>query len=236
MYFFSGKFWKTFVLALTAMATHPLLDYTNTYGLRPFLPFDGMWYYGDLLFIFDFYIDAILLAGILAGASQRLRRTMACISLIAAVAYIGVRIELRSLASARMQQFAALTPDTEGWSLLPTVINPLEWEGILKTRTDFVELRVHAVRGIGPEIFRVERGAASDIVQHAAKAESAAALLRFARFPVMRVEGMQFGYRVLIFDLRFYNEATKTALGAEVLLDPSFRVTKESLSFVQSVK
>ena len=36
------------------MATHPILDYANNYGLRPFLPFDGAWYYGDVLFIFDF--------------------------------------------------------------------------------------------------------------------------------------------------------------------------------------
>src|SRR5213596_387521 len=45
--------WRTFVVALVAMATHPILDYLNNYGLRPFLPFTETWYYGDALFIID---------------------------------------------------------------------------------------------------------------------------------------------------------------------------------------
>jgi len=44
---------------LTA-ATHPLLDVTNSYGLRPFLPFRDRWYYGDLVFIVDPYLWLIL--------------------------------------------------------------------------------------------------------------------------------------------------------------------------------
>src|SRR5207247_10294141 len=49
MYIFSGNFWKTYLVALVAMSTHPLLDYTNTYGLRPFLPWNPTRYYGHLL-------------------------------------------------------------------------------------------------------------------------------------------------------------------------------------------
>ncbi len=39
--------------ALLACATHPLLDWLNSYGVRPFLPWTDRWYYGDILFIFD---------------------------------------------------------------------------------------------------------------------------------------------------------------------------------------
>ncbi len=39
--------------ALLACATHPLLDWLNSYGVRPFLPWTERWYYGDILFIFD---------------------------------------------------------------------------------------------------------------------------------------------------------------------------------------
>jgi inner membrane protein len=39
--------------SVAAGATHPLLDWTNNYGLRPFLPWSGKWYYGDLVFILD---------------------------------------------------------------------------------------------------------------------------------------------------------------------------------------
>lgn len=41
------------IASLLAMATHPVLDWTNNYGVRPFLPWSGQWYYGDLVFIVD---------------------------------------------------------------------------------------------------------------------------------------------------------------------------------------
>jgi inner membrane protein len=39
--------------SLLLSASHPLLDWTNSYGVRPFLPWDGRWFYGDLLFVVD---------------------------------------------------------------------------------------------------------------------------------------------------------------------------------------
>src|SRR5437667_10214881 len=95
IYVFSGNFWKTFLVALVVMATHPALDYANTYGLRPFLPFDGTWYYGDTLFIIDPYIDLVLLLGIVVGRwKPKARRLTAWLSIGIVVAYIGVRTEL----------------------------------------------------------------------------------------------------------------------------------------------
>ncbi len=46
------------LLALSAVgvATHPTLDWMNTYGMRWRLPFDGTWSYGDALFIIDPWI------------------------------------------------------------------------------------------------------------------------------------------------------------------------------------
>jgi inner membrane protein len=37
-------------------ATHPVMDWTNNYGVRPFLPWSGRWFYGDLVFIVDPFI------------------------------------------------------------------------------------------------------------------------------------------------------------------------------------
>src|SRR5215471_7911337 len=95
IYPFSGKFWKTFSVAILAMATHPLLDYANSYGMRPLIPFNGTWYYGDILFIFDPWIDAALLLGILAGRlTSKVRRLAAYASLGFVLVYIGARMEL----------------------------------------------------------------------------------------------------------------------------------------------
>jgi inner membrane protein len=44
------------VASLIAAATHPLLDWTNNYGIRLLLPWSGKWFYGDLIFIVDPWI------------------------------------------------------------------------------------------------------------------------------------------------------------------------------------
>src|SRR5260370_35681545 len=36
------------------------MDWTNNYGLRPLLPWDGRWFYGDLVFIIDPYLILVL--------------------------------------------------------------------------------------------------------------------------------------------------------------------------------
>jgi inner membrane protein len=41
-------------------ATHPLLDWTNSYGIRFLLPWSQKWSYGDLVFIVDPYLWLIL--------------------------------------------------------------------------------------------------------------------------------------------------------------------------------
>ncbi len=49
----SARFWPLFCLSLLAMSTHPLLDFTNSYGWRPFLPWAHTWFYGDIAFVID---------------------------------------------------------------------------------------------------------------------------------------------------------------------------------------
>jgi inner membrane protein len=46
--------------SVVASATHPLLDWTNNYGIRFFLPWSQKWSYGDFVFIVDPYIWLIL--------------------------------------------------------------------------------------------------------------------------------------------------------------------------------
>jgi inner membrane protein len=46
--------------SFVASATHPLLDWTNNYGIRFFLPWSQKWSYGDFVFIVDPYIWLIL--------------------------------------------------------------------------------------------------------------------------------------------------------------------------------
>jgi len=69
----SGAVRPKALLALAALgvATHPLLDSLNTYGMRWLMPFDGRWFYGDALFIIDPWLWLLLGGAVFAARSRR---------------------------------------------------------------------------------------------------------------------------------------------------------------------
>jgi len=66
----SPGFLRVFLPILVALLTHPLLDWTNNYGVRPWLPWNGHWYYGDIVFIADPWLWLILGGGLFIVASR----------------------------------------------------------------------------------------------------------------------------------------------------------------------
>src|SRR6185295_1039682 len=54
------KFRGLLVASLIVSATHPLLDWTNNYGIRFLLPWSTRWFYGDLVYIVDPFIWLLL--------------------------------------------------------------------------------------------------------------------------------------------------------------------------------
>src|SRR5687767_12724521 len=48
------------IASFVASATHPLLDWTNNYGIRFWLPWSEKWSYGDLVYIVDPYMWLML--------------------------------------------------------------------------------------------------------------------------------------------------------------------------------
>jgi inner membrane protein len=48
------------VASLIATATHPLMDWTNNYGVRFLLPWNASWSYGDFVFIIDPFLWIVL--------------------------------------------------------------------------------------------------------------------------------------------------------------------------------
>ena len=49
----STKLVGLLIASLIATATHPLMDWTNNYGVRPLLPWSSQWFYGDFVFVID---------------------------------------------------------------------------------------------------------------------------------------------------------------------------------------
>src|SRR6266508_1528106 len=48
------------VASFVATATHPILDWTNNYGVRFLLPWNPRWFYGDFVFIIDPFLWTVL--------------------------------------------------------------------------------------------------------------------------------------------------------------------------------
>lgn len=82
-------------LAWIGALTHPLLDWLNTYGVRPLMPFSRQWFYGDTLFVIDPLLWAVLLMGVLLARRRRARGKAspalpATIAIASALGYIGL--------------------------------------------------------------------------------------------------------------------------------------------------
>jgi inner membrane protein len=88
--------------SLVASATHPVLDWTNNYGVRPFLPWSGKWYYGDLVFIVDPWLWLALGGAVfLATATTRWRVALwSLLALVLTVAVVFVRADIPAPARA----------------------------------------------------------------------------------------------------------------------------------------
>ncbi len=130
------------VLALIADASHLFLDWTNTYGLRPFYPWDPHWYAGSFVFIFDPLIFAFLLLGLglpgifgLVESEMRRRgpgelrgRGMA----IAALAMVGVLWGVRAVEHGKAERLmASACPSLpRRVAAEPSIVDPFTWHGL----------------------------------------------------------------------------------------------------------
>jgi len=59
------------VLALMGTLSHILLDWTNSYGVHPFWPFDNRWYYGDAVFIVEPWLWVVAIPAVLYSRRSR---------------------------------------------------------------------------------------------------------------------------------------------------------------------
>ena len=60
-------------LAYVGWASHPLLDFMNTYGIQLLMPFSERWFYGDTLFIIDVWLWTALAIGVWLSRRRRRR-------------------------------------------------------------------------------------------------------------------------------------------------------------------
>jgi inner membrane protein len=80
-----ADFRQLLLLSAVAIATHPTLDFMNTYGMRWLMPFVNKWFYADGLFIVDIWILIALGAGVYAAKrTGRMAPARAALAFLAA--------------------------------------------------------------------------------------------------------------------------------------------------------
>jgi inner membrane protein len=84
-------------ICAAALFSHTFLDSLNNYGVRPALPFNATWYYGDMIFIVDPWIWLMFGIPILAGSAFNRKVAAAWIVLAAlttCLMYFGIQKHL----------------------------------------------------------------------------------------------------------------------------------------------
>jgi inner membrane protein len=149
-----------FLAAFTAALSHLLLDWTNNYGLRPFFPFNPRWYSGDLVFIAEPIIWALLLAALIIPAllgltdrelgvrGTRFRgRNWAIFALSGMVVLWCFRWAEHAHAR-NLVEAAQVTPTpATRIALEPYPVNPWRWHALLETDTTWQTAEVDTRSG-----------------------------------------------------------------------------------------
>jgi len=71
------------VLFLAGTLSHLVLDWTNSYGVHPFWPFDGRWRYGDAVFIVEPWLWIVSVPALVAASTSRIARVLLSLVLLA---------------------------------------------------------------------------------------------------------------------------------------------------------
>jgi inner membrane protein len=213
-----------FFAALIAVATHLLLDLTNTYGVRLYLPFSARWLRLDIANVFDLWIWAAFLLciaapflGRLVGSEIASRNTreplhgrgFAWVALIFLLLYNCGRGVLHGRAIGELQ--SRIYDDSAPLRTLavPGPANPWRWKGVVETADFFAVDDVDLLGEFDPTHATVYRKPAPEpVIDAAARLPAFQEFLRFSQFPLWRVgpsAAVENGKTVEVIDLRFGN-------------------------------
>ncbi len=234
-----------FAACWTATASHLLLDFTNIYGIRPFLPFSGRWYAWDIMFVVDPLLWGLFILGLgvpsilrlvseEVGARRQDYRRGAIFSLSCLVLLWGVRslAHRRALSLLDAHTYGQENPVRLG--AFPSLANPFAWTGVVETDSAFHVLKVDVLgNNLDPQTSRAyHKIDSSPPLEAALKTRTAAIFLPFARFPWAHVEETEDGFTVTLQDLRFVSSVWRRGgFVTEIELDQNLRVRSESFSF-----
>ena len=149
-----------FAYACLAGLSHILLDYTTSYGIRPFWPFSERWISWDIVSIVEPVLLVILILGLTVpalfslinqeiGARRKDKgppgRVAATVALAAVFAYWGLRDYEHRRAVAALDARTYNGADAIRVSAYPYMVNPFRWYGIAETPAFFARMNVDSM-------------------------------------------------------------------------------------------
>jgi len=236
-----------FCAALIAVASHLLLDWTNAYGIRLFLPFSGRWLRLDLNNLFDLWIWAVFLLAILAPLVGRLvgseitsravrnpyhGRAAACVALAFLLLYECGRASLHARAVATLESRLYQDSDPLRVAALPGSANPWRWRGVVETSDFFAVEDLDLMADFDPTHAMIfHKPVADPAIEAAQRIPAVQEFLRFSQIPLWEVSpasNVENGRLVEVFDLRF---GTPVAPGfmARTVLDSRLQPIESSM-------
>jgi inner membrane protein len=239
-----------FAYACLAGFSHILLDYTTSYGVRPFWPFSERWISWDIVFIIEPVLLVIPILGLTVPAMFSLinqeigarrknnvppGRIAATVALVAVFAYWGLRDYEHRRAVAALNARTYSGADAIRVSAYPYWVNPFRWYGIAETPAFFAMMNVNSLASeVDPEGAMQIRYKPEEtpITLTAKKTYLGRVYLSWAQYPITETEelsGDRAAYIVRFRDLRYTypGQSSRATLGARVLLTRDLGVVEE---------
>ena len=202
------------------VASHLLLDWTNSYGIRLMIPFSRRWFHLDINSLTDGPVLAALglaaawpwVSGLVSGeigdAKKSSGRGIAIAALLFCGGFAACRYFLHQFAVAQLESRLYAGAPPLQVAALPTAINPFLWRGIVETPSTWLEFNLNTLGQLDTESARsFFRSPPSEVIANAKRTREFSYFVYFARFPVWSVQPVAVsdggGRRVELTDLRF---------------------------------
>ena len=243
-----------FVYGMLGAFSHLLLDFTNSYGVRPFAPFYNHWYSWDIVHIFEPLILLPLIAGLALPSlfaliqeevtSHRVAHrgrggavfALVCLALLWLVRDFQHR---RAVAALDSRVYHGAEPLRV--SAFPYAVNPFRWHGVVETETFLEAVPVDSLApemddpdGTNDRAVTRYKPEETPVIRAARESDLGRVYLDWAQYPVFEVEpldaGQGGGYVVHFYDLRYlYPDRDTRPLTARLELDSQLNVVAEEV-------
>jgi inner membrane protein len=212
-----------------AVCLHVFVDLFNAYGTKGLYPFRDKWIAWNAIFIFDPFIFAVHVAGLMLwGAGAEPGPLFFWIYLLIACYYVW-----RFQAQKRTTALVRESVGKEGtYTIIPT-LSWNQWTFVIRTEQHWYVGEVHGGEVTILDVFAIKPE--SELVAAAKQSPKVQAFLSFTRYAHVETKEQPFGYEVRWFDLRYrarYQGKSHYMFVAVVYLDKELHIRDSFVGWI----